>query len=143
MSFAQVLTTAKWFADTEGMNEQSTMQATPRWDLADKLRKALREVEMSSQEMAEYLEVSRHTVSNWLNGHTRPPASAVKLWAMRCGVPYEWLTSDDTPISSGRTNQPAGISAQPPTTAELRAVGGGIRKRIPLNPMIQLLRAVA
>ena len=120
--------------------EQATI---PEWTLADRLRKSLEHAGVTSAEMASYLEVHRNTVSNWIYGHARPPASAVKLWAMRCGVPYEWLTSDDTPMLSVQTNQPAGISAQPPTTAELKTVGGGIRKRIPLNPVLQLLKAVA
>lgn len=46
--------------------------AVPHWDLADRLRKSLRVAEISVHEMADYLEVSRNTVSAWMNGRTRP-----------------------------------------------------------------------
>lgn len=65
--------------------------AIPRWDLPDRLRKTLRHADVSVQEMADYLEVNRNTISGWINGRHRPGAAAVKLWALRCGVPYEWL----------------------------------------------------
>jgi hypothetical protein len=38
----------------------------PAWDLADRLRKTLRESGVGVQEMADYLEVSRNTVSAWI-----------------------------------------------------------------------------
>lgn len=76
-------------------------EAVPEWTLADRLRKALEHANVSGPEMAEYLEVHRNTVSNWIYGHARPPASAVKLWAMRCGVPYEWLSGQSSYIRSG------------------------------------------
>lgn len=77
------------------MSEQTTAEVVPEWDMSDRLRKALTHAGISSNEMAEYLEVTRHTISNWINGRTRPPATAVKLWAMRCGVPYEWLVGGE------------------------------------------------
>ena len=72
------------------MSENPTVHI-PRWDLADRMRKALRDADVPVQEMADYLEVGRNTVSNWINGHNPPPRAALRLWAMRCGVPYEWL----------------------------------------------------
>lgn len=68
-----------------------SIDVTPQWDLADRLRKSLRESGIGVQEMADYLEVKRNTVSNWINGHNPPPGAALKLWAMRCGVSVEWL----------------------------------------------------
>ena len=64
---------------------------TPSFDEADRLRKALRESGVSVQEMAEYLGVSRNTVSRWINGAVPPKAHVMRLWALRTGVPYEWL----------------------------------------------------
>lgn len=63
----------------------------PSWDLADRLRKCLRESDMSVQEMADYLEVSRNTVSAWINGRTPPSPQSVRLWALRTGMSYDWL----------------------------------------------------
>lgn len=91
------------------MTEQPDTANAPEWDLADRLRKALREAEVSSQEMAEYLEIGRHTVSNWINGRTRPRKSDLRLWAMRCGVPYEWLATGQLP--RGSSDQPRGWSS--------------------------------
>lgn len=75
------------------MSELQTEAAVPEWDLADRMRKALRSSGWSVQEMADYLEVAPTTVSTWINGRNRPSPSAVRLWAMRTGVPYEWLVS--------------------------------------------------
>lgn len=63
----------------------------PAWDLADRLRKSLRESGVGVQEMADYLEVSRNTVSAWINGRTPPSGQSIRLWALRTGLPYEWL----------------------------------------------------
>jgi transcriptional regulator with XRE-family HTH domain len=63
----------------------------PEWDLADRMRKALRESGVSVGEMAEYLGVYRSTLSKWLGGVTTPKAGMLRLWAMRTGVDFEWL----------------------------------------------------
>jgi transcriptional regulator with XRE-family HTH domain len=77
------------------VSELSNLQTGPGWELADRLRKSMRDAELTTAEMAEELEVSRATVSNWLNGHTRPPASSIRLWAIKCGVDYRWLRDGD------------------------------------------------
>lgn len=93
------------------MSNQPELGRVPNWDLPDRMRKGLRHSGVSVQAMAEYLEVSRNTVGNWINGHTSPPATALRLWALRCGVPYEWLKTGQTPdgddpsTESGTTHQ--------------------------------------
>lgn len=42
------------------------------FDLADRMRKALRVSGVTVQQMADYLGVSRNTVSTWINGHIVP-----------------------------------------------------------------------
>jgi transcriptional regulator with XRE-family HTH domain len=69
---------------------QATEQA-PEFDLADRMRKSLRHADIGVQEMADYLEVSRNAVGTWINGRNKPSPQTVRLWALRCGVPYEWL----------------------------------------------------
>jgi transcriptional regulator with XRE-family HTH domain len=60
------------------------------------MRKALRSASLSVQEMADYLDVSRTTASRWLGGHITPSTQTLRLWALRCGVTYEWLVSGDS-----------------------------------------------
>jgi transcriptional regulator with XRE-family HTH domain len=63
--------------------------------------------------MADYLEVGRNTVSNYLHGRTQPSAAVLRVWALRCGVPYEWLA--------------AGVEPEPSPTPP--KVGSGAEKR--------------
>lgn len=61
------------------------------------MRKALRTSGVSAQQMADYLDVSRNTISNWINGRVTPSTQSVRLWAIRTGVPYEWLQNGVQP----------------------------------------------
>jgi len=72
----------------------------PDWDLADRMRKALRHAGVSTGEMAGYLGVSRQSVGNWISGRVDPSFQTVRLWSIRTGVPLEWVL--------GRTLVPAG-----------------------------------
>ena len=72
----------------------SEAQGVLEWDLADRMRKALRVSGRSVQEMSDYLGVAPTTVSTWINGRNRPSPATVRLWAMRCEVPYEWLLGE-------------------------------------------------
>lgn len=73
----------------------------PKWDLADRMRKAMRDADLGVQEMADHLGVSRNTVSTWINGRNRPSAPALKLWAIRTEVSYEWLRDGVNPQVEG------------------------------------------
>jgi transcriptional regulator with XRE-family HTH domain len=74
------------------------------FDTADRLRKSLRVTGITVQQMADYLEVSRNTVSLWINGRGRIGSQSLRLWAIRTGIPYEWFRTgtlpDDKPGSS-------------------------------------------
>lgn len=61
------------------------------WTVADRMNKALRASGMQVQDMADYLEVSRGTVGNWINGRNKPSAQTLRLWAMKTGAPLNWL----------------------------------------------------
>lgn len=63
----------------------------PPWNLADRLEKARKHARVSVGEMADYLGVSPGTVHNWTSGRIRPKVQTLRLWAIRCGVPYAWL----------------------------------------------------
>ena len=64
----------------------------PVWDTADRMRKALRESKTSVTAMAGHLGVRQETVSTWLTGRHQPDKRTLMLWALRTGVPFEWLT---------------------------------------------------
>lgn len=63
------------------------------------MRRALRVAEISSNEMADYLGVSRTSVSAWINGRNEPRRTALIAWALRTGVPLEWLETGKAPTS--------------------------------------------
>ncbi len=66
-------------------------EVIPEVLVGDRMRIALRHADMTAGQMAEYLDVGRNTVSTWMNGHIKPKRQTMILWAMRTGVPLEWL----------------------------------------------------
>lgn len=93
------------------MSEQPASPAgVPEWDIADRMRKALREAGISPGQMASYLDVGGNTVSTWINGRIQPSTQTLRLWALRTGVPYEWLISagqgDVNKLGYGRHRRP-------------------------------------
>lgn len=65
--------------------------------LSDRLRKALEYAGLAQADMAEYCGISRFSVSRYMNGHHEPSIGMLRLWAMRTGVPLEWLQTGKTP----------------------------------------------
>ena len=65
--------------------------AIPVWDTADRMRKALRDSGASVSMVADYLGVSRTSVSNWINGRVEPGTQTLRLWAGFTGVSFRWL----------------------------------------------------
>lgn len=126
------------------MTEQIAEPVVPQFELPDRMRRALRHADVSSIEMAEYLEVTRHTISNWINGHTRPRPAELKMWALRTGVDYKWLITgasrqvadDFGPPADFMVNadKPSGMHVNPyvprPSDDEIMR----FRKRIPPKP---------
>jgi transcriptional regulator with XRE-family HTH domain len=102
----------------------------PEFDLADRLRKSLRTSGIGVYVMSEYLEVSRNTVGNWINGKTHPRPSELKLWALRTRVDYRWLLTGKLPRVDSN-HQPAGMERdhQPITRAEIISM----RKHLPIG----------
>ena len=94
------------------MSETQAEAAVPEWDLADRMRKALRTSDTGVQEMADYLGVARNTVSNWINGRIQPSTQTLRLWALRCGVPYSWLLGEGVKTAPIRLS--AGLAVNGP-----------------------------
>ena len=66
----------------------------PEWTLNWRMQRAMAHAGLQIDDLAGELGVSRSTVSRWLNEHGAPPRIGyLKLWAMRCGVPLDWLLS--------------------------------------------------
>lgn len=70
---------------------QTRTGAVPEFDLADRIRRSMRHADIGSAELAERLEVSRTSVSNWANGHHAPRPRDLKAIAEICGVDLHWL----------------------------------------------------
>ena len=95
--------------------------APPEWDTADRMRKALRTAGLESQEMADYLDVSRGSISNWINGRVAPSRQTLRLWALRTGTPFEWLCHGEAyphrPVGTQASFHPAPLTTTPSHTA--------------------------
>lgn len=81
--------------------QTDTGAGVPEWDLGDRLRKALRAAGVSVQAMAEELDCTRQTVGAYMSGRVTPKVPVLRVWAMRCGVPYEWLATGKIADSDG------------------------------------------
>lgn len=65
----------------------------PVFDLADRLRKALRESGMTVRQMAAYLDVTESSVSRWINGKSKPTTSTLRDWSRKTNISYDWLVN--------------------------------------------------
>ena len=63
----------------------------PVWTLGDRLYKARKQAGLTQHDMAERMEVSRASVSNWENDEHRPYRRSLRQWATITGVSVEWL----------------------------------------------------
>lgn len=69
----------------------------PQFTLGDRMRLVLHDRGYSVQDAADYFEVNRNTVGNWLNGRIRPTAATVKLWSMWLRIDRAWLETGQAP----------------------------------------------
>ncbi len=77
----------------------------PEWTLGWRMQRALAHAGITVNEIADALDVSRGTISRWMNDKGAPPRPIyIREWALRTGVPYAWLT--------GGPNDWAAASAQ-------------------------------
>jgi hypothetical protein len=81
----------------------------PEWDMADRMRKALRHGGLTVAAMAEYPGVSRQSVENWTGGRIEPGTQTLRLWALRTGLSYDWLAGDAHRSQRARRAAPAAV----------------------------------
>jgi transcriptional regulator with XRE-family HTH domain len=94
------------------MTEPTPSAGIPSWDVGDRMRKGLRHAGVGVQEMADYLGVARSTLGNWLGGRIDPSTQTLRLWAMRCGIDYEWLAygAVDNHVAAARALSEPGLN---------------------------------
>lgn len=102
----------------------STALHIPEWDLADRMRKSLKDAGIGVGEMADRFEVHRNTISAWINGTNTPDALAIRAWAAATNVPVEWLRWGVDPTPDGGSEQAPSQSGcfgeRPGSVRELR-----------------------
>lgn len=94
-----------------GMSEMHAQTTIPQLTLGWRLQMSLDHAGISAQQMADELGVVRSTVSRWMHDTGAPPRDGfLRVWALRTGVPYEWLRhgvvtatdpDDGGPVSAG------------------------------------------
>lgn len=98
--------------------------------LGDRLEKSLKYAGMTQQDMAEFLEVHRNTISGYTTGKTRMMPAIMRLWAVQVDLPLEWLRTgvwpeDPTqpapaPVKKTPVKAPARAAVKAPTRAPNR-----------------------
>lgn len=78
-------------------NASATQHGIPQWTRGDRMRKARETADIRTADMAAYFERDRKTINNWESDRTDPGRAVVMQWALRCGVPHEWIESGATP----------------------------------------------
>ena len=71
------------------------------FDKADRMRRALRVSGIAVGDMAAYLQVSRNTVTAWINGRNEPRRRDLAAFAMRTGFPIAWLETGQGSDTTG------------------------------------------
>ena len=89
------------------MSNVYDQRRVPEFTLGDRLRKAREHAGVTTDEMAVVIDVTARTIGNYENDRTPVRGPVIKEWAMRTGVPYEWLrtghvgTTPDDPGEGG------------------------------------------
>ncbi len=75
--------------------------------------------EVDIETMAHEIRRSTTTIRNYLSGRTIPSHTVLVVWAMRTGVPLDWLEEDDRPPGRDISPRACNGSKPPrPSTAE-------------------------
>lgn len=82
------------------MSQATESGIVPEWTMGDRLGKSLHVAEISVAAMADYLGLSRNSVSAYINDRQQVKRQTLLLWAMRTGVPMEWIETGETPTDS-------------------------------------------
>jgi transcriptional regulator with XRE-family HTH domain len=75
--------------------------AVPRFEVRHRLQLALEHADVSVGEMADELGVHRNTIGRYLHASKPPSRAVLRVWAMRCGVPFAWLETGESDNGGG------------------------------------------
>lgn len=95
------------------MTNSTDTLAVPAVEPRHRMRIALEWGHVSVQQMADEIGVDRNTVGNYLAGRTKPRRSDLRVWALRCGVPLEWIEYGIGPDDRGDGGSDLGVSSSP------------------------------
>jgi transcriptional regulator with XRE-family HTH domain len=84
------------------MTHQPASGSIPNLTLGWRLRMSLDYANISVQQMATQLGVSRATLSRWMaDKGERPKRAYLSQWSLATGVPYEWIDTGKPPPDGG------------------------------------------
>jgi transcriptional regulator with XRE-family HTH domain len=92
------------------MTSEAVPGIIPEFRIGDRLRRAREITGLDRKDFAAEVGVSRSTVSNVENGVTTPSRLVVRAWALRTGVPADWL---ETGMEKPRPGGPDGAAVRP------------------------------
>ncbi|MCB4209178.1 helix-turn-helix domain-containing protein [Arthrobacter sp. UM1] len=73
----------------------------PTWSIGDRLRKARELAGFDQGQLANALDISRNTVSNYEKGNVEPRKIVLKAWSFTTGVSLTWLETGVAPSPNG------------------------------------------
>jgi transcriptional regulator with XRE-family HTH domain len=76
----------------------------PSWTLGDRLKKAREFAGLKQPLLASELGIARSSITNYETDRTTPSKAVIMAWALRCGVPYQWLRTGKIPTSAGKAD---------------------------------------
>ncbi|MFD2840113.1 helix-turn-helix domain-containing protein [Populibacterium corticicola] len=82
----------------------------PQFTMGDRLRKAREQAGLESSEFADEIGVSRNTITNYERDKVAPRKIVLKAWALRTGVPIQWLETGIAPSPNPDGLENAAIS---------------------------------
>ena len=78
-----------------GVSDSAHNDGIPPWELHHRLARALEWQGVTAEEMAVELGQHVNSVYNYASGRRVPKRSVIRVWALRCGVPFDWLEHGD------------------------------------------------
>lgn len=73
----------------------------PEWTLGWRMQRAMGHAGMTTLEIAEAMDLSRTTVSRWMNDATKPKRAFLMQFALVTGTNLEWLETGNAPQPDG------------------------------------------
>lgn len=73
----------------------------PSFEQRHRMALALEWAGVSNDEMAAEIGKGTTTVRNYLAGRTKPGRAILRVWALRCGVPFAWLEHGNVDLTDG------------------------------------------